>query len=122
MVEGEVSTMARGAVVARRKVKIHCDVDWMKRTWVKGFVLGRHVFFSMPATDVPNWLFRHELEHVYQQMREGVIRFYLKYFAYSLRHGYKKNPFEIQAYKRQHDPLTTTEEQLLWKLREGSQK
>jgi len=93
----------------------------MKRTWVRGIVIGRHILFQHPADEIPQWLFRHELEHVYQQMREGVIFFYLKYFYYSLRYGYKNNPFELEAYERQNDPLTTNEEQLLWKLKEGSQ-
>ena len=85
-------------------------------------MVGRHIFFSDSAKDLPQWLFRHELEHCYQIMREGVILFYAKYFWYSVRHGYKKNPYEIEAYQRQIDPLTTNEEQLLWRLKEGSRK
>ena len=97
--------------------KIHCDVDWMKRHWVRGIVIGRHIMFQDALP--PAWLFRHELEHAYQQVREGVIFFYLKYFWYSLRYGYQDNPFEVAARAVQYDPLTSNEEQLLWKLREG---
>ena len=105
-----------------RNIVIRCDNDWMKRTWVRGIVIGNRILFADPADKVPSWLLRHELEHIYQQTREGIFKFYLKYFWYSLRYGYKKNPFELEAYARQNDPLTQNEEQLLWKLREDSPK
>lgn len=105
-----------------KEIQIHTDVGWMQRSWVKGVVIGRHILFSLPAKDIPQWLFRHELEHAYQIMRYGAFLFYLKYFYYSMRYGYKGNPFEIEAYARQHDPLTTNEEQLLCKLRDVSRR
>lgn len=39
----------------------------------------------------------HELFHVYQYQREGVIRFLIKYFYYTLRYGYYNNPLEKEA-------------------------
>lgn len=42
------------------------------------------------------WLL-HEQKHIEQYKREGVIRFLLKYVYYSMRYGYKNNPFEIEA-------------------------
>ena len=84
--------------------------------------MGSCIKFAEPACDIPRWLFRHELEHAYQQVREGVILFYLKYIYYSVRYGYKANPFEAEAFKKQVLPLTTHEEQLLWKLKDGSPK
>lgn len=102
--------------------RFHCDVDWMKRYRVRGVVAWNHICFSLPADEIPDWLFRHELEHVYQQIREGRLRFYLKYFLFSLRHGYKNNPYEVEAYAKQNDELTTSEEEALWKLREDSRK
>jgi hypothetical protein len=101
--------------------KFHCDMDWMKRSRVRGVVIWNHICFSLPAEDIPHWLFRHELEHVYQQIRDGRALFYLKYFYYSLRYGYKKNPYEVEAYAKQDLPLTKTEEDALWRLRESSQ-
>ena len=101
----------------------HCDVAWMKKLPpLGGIVLWNRICFSMPADQIPEWLFRHELEHVYQQIREGRLRFYLKYFYYSLRYGYKRNPFELEAYHNQNIPLQPGEEQALWKLREDSAK
>lgn len=100
--------------------EFHFDVDWMKKHRVRGIVIGRRILFSVPATEVDRWIFRHELEHAYQQVREGAFRFYLKYFLYSLRYGYKNNPFEVEAREHQYDELTTYEENLLWKLKENS--
>ncbi len=97
----------------------HCDVDWMKRVRCHGVVIGRKILFSMPARDIPQWMFRHEIEHAYQQIREGRVLFYLKYFYYSLRYGYHDNPYEVQAREKQESPLTSSEEQALWKLRES---
>lgn len=109
-----------------RQFIFHCDVNWMKKIplgsgHLGGIVIGRHICFAKPAEDIPEWLFRHELEHVYQQIREGRLRFYLKYFYYALRYGYKNNPYEVEAYANQHTPLQASEEQALWKLREESQ-
>lgn len=98
---------------------IRTDVGWMKRVGVGGIVMGRNMMFSLPAEKITESLFRHELEHAYQQIREGRLRFYLKYFYYSLRYGYHNNPYEIQARDRQENPLTHSEATALWKLREG---
>ena len=99
--------------------KFHVDCEFLKGTRVRGVVLGRNIYFSMPANEIPAWLFRHELEHAYQQNKEGVIKFYLKYFWYILRYGYRKNPFEVEAYAVQNQPLDELEEELLWTLRES---
>lgn len=95
----------------------HFDINWMKKIalgegTLGGIVIGRHVFFARAAEDVPQWLFRHELQHVYQQIRDGRVRFYLNYFYYSLRYGYKKNPYEVEAYARQNDEFTSEENEL----------
>ncbi len=99
------------------RFNFRCDVDWMKRAKVRGIVIGRNILFAEPAKDVQQFLFRHELEHGYQQMRDGRIKFYLKYFYYTLRYGYDDNPYEVEAREKAVLPLTTNEEQLLWKLR-----
>ena len=105
-----------------RIFKFRCDVDWMKRLKVRGVVIGRNVYFAEPGKDLPQFLFRHELEHAYQQIRYGCFRFYLKYFYYSLRYGYENNPYEVEARSAATTPLTTNEEQLLWKLKGDSGK
>ena len=42
-------------------------------------------------------LIRHELAHVAQIRRYGVVGFYARYIALWLRHGYRNHPFEIEA-------------------------
>lgn len=44
---------------------------------------------------------RHEIIHVEQIKRMGIIRFYLTYLFYHLKYGYEKNPLEIEAYEKQ---------------------
>lgn len=109
-----------------RQFTFHTDVAWMKKLSIPGkgslggIVLWNHICFSMPAENIHPTLFRHELEHVYQQIRDGRVRFYLKYFYYSLRYGYQNNPYELEAYENQHLPLQESEEQALWSLKENS--
>jgi len=43
----------------------------------------------------------HELIHIEQVNRGWIIGFYLKYLYYQIRYGYKNNPYEIEAYKKQ---------------------
>jgi hypothetical protein len=102
------------------EVEIQCDVAWLKRYRVGGIVIWPRMMFSEPAGDIPEWLFRHELQHVYQIVKHGPFLFYLKYFYYSLRYGYHRNPFEVEARASQDIPLTAKERELLWKLRNGS--
>jgi len=100
-------------------VHIRCEVAWLSKAGVRGICLGPFILFSMPAEEVPQYLFRHELEHHYQQLRDGRVWFHLKYIYWSLRHGYTNNPYEVEARAKANNPLTTSEEQALWKLREN---
>lgn len=43
-------------------------------------------------------LINHERIHIRQELEMLVIPFYLLYFYYSIRRGYRNNPFEIEAY------------------------
>ena len=40
---------------------------------------------------------RHELKHVEQYQRFGMLPFLLRYLVYSIRFGYTNNPLEIEA-------------------------
>ena len=46
---------------------------------------------------------RHEVAHVLQWKREGYFGFLVKYLWFSLRFGYRQNPFEIEAREAQTD-------------------
>ena len=61
-------------------------------------------------------LYRHELEHVYQIERMGILRFYASYLWMILRKGYKNHPLEEEANDVEQTPLTQREEK--W-LRDG---
>ncbi|MGI9192315.1 MAG: eCIS core domain-containing protein [Chitinophagaceae bacterium] len=63
-------------------------------------VLGKTI--HLHGTDVAGlkanaaW-WQHELVHVAQYQRYGLIPFLVRYTWYSLRFGYKNNPLEIEA-------------------------
>jgi hypothetical protein len=100
-------------------IEVIGSVKWMQKCNIAGMVVWPKMMFAMPLEDVPRSLFKHELQHVYQIMREGPFWFYLKFFLYSLRYGYKQNPFEVEAREAQKQLLTEDEEELLWNSREG---
>jgi hypothetical protein len=59
--------------------------------------LGQTTYFTCPENMVsPSW-HRHEDTHKEQWAQEGAAMFTLKYLWYSLRCGYKQNPFEVMA-------------------------
>lgn len=64
--------------------------------------LGRTILFKYPKDKIAKETVAHELVHVEQIERHGFVKFYLKYFFYLLRYGYKKNPFEVEARERAH--------------------
>ena len=56
--------------------------------------LGRTIVVD-PAADLTEQLLRHELAHV-RQWREDAL-FPLRYALATLRHGYRNNPYEVEA-------------------------
>jgi hypothetical protein len=72
--------------------------------------LRRHGFaaVTMPWRRVymlPEWqdyepVIQHERVHLEQIDREGPIRFTLLYLYWTLRYGYERNPFEVEAYTK----------------------
>ncbi len=45
----------------------------------------------------------HELTHVLQWKRYGIIRFPILYVWFSILYGYYRNPFEIEARSKEED-------------------
>lgn len=62
--------------------------------------LGRTILFNAAHPITPD-LIVHELVHVQQWKNDPL--FALKYCGQWLRHGYKNNPYEVEAYARQAD-------------------
>ena len=47
---------------------------------------------------------RHEQVHAMQIQRDGWVLQPLKYLWYTIRHGYKQNPYEVEARELQSSP------------------
>jgi hypothetical protein len=47
---------------------------------------------------------RHELKHVEQYQRFGMVGFLVRYIVYSVRHGYANNPLEVEARQAENSP------------------
>lgn len=93
-------------------MKIRYNVGkWIMWSY-RGKVLYPYVLFRDAKEDVPDWLFRHELEHVYQVQREGWLKFHVKYLYWLIRYGYDHNPYELAAIKIQSKRLTIKERKL----------
>lgn len=79
--------------------------------WARGMVFFRWVILK---DDDPR-LYRHELEHCYQQYRIGSKwKFYWRYLKFGFTEGWGdyKHPYEIEAEARENDRLTPQE--LVW--------
>ncbi len=58
---------------------------------------GQTSYFSCEETRVPAAWHRHENTHKKQWLADGKLMFSLKYCWFSIRYGYTKNPYEIEA-------------------------
>ena len=84
----------------------------LRRTWIGGITIYPFIFFKRRREEISDTLFRHELEHIYQVERLGWFKFYLTYLWQSIRVGYKKNKYEIEANAVENTPLTAEERKL----------
>lgn len=78
-------------------MKVHYD-SWLAKQLPEdaiAFTFGEHVFVKGGRIGQPELL--HEAEHVIQFRRYGKLGFLIRYFWWSLRHGYRENPLEVQA-------------------------
>jgi hypothetical protein len=78
----------------------------------RGIVLYPYVLFKYEPNAVVT-TFKHEMMHVYQIQRDGLVKFYIKYLYYQIKFGYKNNLYEIECRQYALNQLTT-EEQLLF--------
>jgi hypothetical protein len=76
-------------------------------------VLYPYLLFRHGSDRIPETLYRHELEHFYQAQRDGVLRFYVRWLWYTIKHGYWDNPYEIEA-RQQAVASPLTEKERLW--------
>ena len=60
--------------------------------------IGYTIYYEMPSCKVPHWLYRHEMKHIEQISRLGVIPFYLQYFLEYIE-GRRKGLGHWEAYR-----------------------
>lgn len=77
----------------------HIMIPWKWFYWGRGQTIGPIILLH---PDAPKSLYGHELVHVYQLYREP-FTFFIKYLYFHLKYGYWKNPYEIEAYRRQDE-------------------
>ncbi len=65
--------------------------------WRRIYVLGEHFDDEI--------LRRHEMIHIEQIERDGAVLFSLRYLWWLARYGYRQNPYEIDAYAREKEPV-----------------
>ena len=84
-------------------------LPWLKKYYA--ICLGRNIFFKEAQENVSATLHNHEMIHQAQMDQHGVLGFYLKYTWQwfklmckyrNLNEAYYRNPFEIEAYAKQH--------------------
>ena len=70
---------------------------WLKMTGFAGITLPPFGIYVLAERLTDSRLIKHELAHWSQYKRMGLIKFYLLYLWYSVRHGYFNNPMEKEA-------------------------
>lgn len=71
---------------------------WRRVTapWVRAITI-RNTIYVMGNPPLSEQTLRHELRHVEQWRYHGTIGFVVRYLWGWVRHGYRMNPFEIDA-------------------------
>ena len=69
--------------------------------------------FTGPKDRVSETLVKHELIHYYQAVREGALKWNWRYYRQLWTVGYRDIDYEIEAYARMAEPLTSKERELV---------
>ena len=70
---------------------------YMRACKFDGWASFWNAIYVLPGHERDERLLRHESKHLEQIERDGRLLFALKYSWWTLRHGYWKNPYEVQA-------------------------
>jgi len=90
----------------------------LQKFGIQAITLYPFILFSSAKEEIPESLFRHELEHIYQVEREGWFQFYFFYLKLYFQNrlkgmnhqqAYLKNPYEIAARTEESQPLVSSE-------------
>ena len=89
-----------------REGRVNCDTypilmiikvtyfPWPFDDWVEAVTFWPFIFMIDPDNEK---LLRHEKVHLKQQARGLLIFFYIRYFYFNWKYGYRNNPYEIEA-------------------------
>ena len=82
------------ALLAAKKLKAH----------KVAMVIGKTIYLHNTTTEDflkdKCWM-KHELAHIEQYKKHGVLKFLTLYIGYSIKSGYYKNPFEVGAREKE---------------------
>ena len=70
---------------------------YMRRCGFEGWASFWRAVYVLPGYENDARLIRHELHHLHQIERDGLVRFALRYGWWLLRYGYRNNPYEVEA-------------------------
>lgn len=74
------------------------QIAWRIRSYgFAGWSSRWRTIYVLPGFEHDQHLLRHERKHLEQIERDGRIWFALKYSWWTIRHGYRSNPYEIEA-------------------------
>lgn len=74
----------------------HAVLWWMQCTRYRGIAMPWAIYVH-PLHEGDARLVAHERVHIEQMRRDGVGRFFVRYLWWSMRYGYRMNPYEMQA-------------------------
>lgn len=70
---------------------------YMKRCDFAGWASFWGAIYVLPGSECDERLLRHERCHLAQIERDGRLLFTLKYSWWTIRYGYWRNPYEVEA-------------------------
>lgn len=70
---------------------------FMRLCGFHGWASFWRVAYVLPGYENDQRLIRHEMKHLEQIERDGRLVFSIKYLYWLARHGYRDNPYEVEA-------------------------
>ena len=70
---------------------------YMKACGFQGWTSLWGVIYMAPGYETHEALIRHERKHLEQMQQDGKVLYAIKYAWWTLRYGYRMNPYEVEA-------------------------
>lgn len=90
------------------KIKEHYNCKFVYLIQASAITIGSHIFYSFDELEVPRNVRKHEITHVEQYEKYGVVGFLYRYFRDYIKGRFKglshwdsyyEIPFEIEAFE-----------------------